>query len=220
MVYAVDPDSDFFLLDNLEPVTVRSDSSDAGTAVPHAWRSYINTRDAAASGGRFLTADVRWHVHIDEYPTFPLPGYQVVDEDGTVWTALEVKRADVDSRHRLVCRDLYVTEGLNNRLTILVARNTKGPAGDAKPDWCEWRSGVLGRIQADRTDTLVDSGMRSEDAKFSIVLSEQIAFASDLSDHRILGPDGTLYRIDSVDRYDRIDILPLLSCTEVGPFHR
>jgi hypothetical protein len=216
MTYGVTPD--FFLLDNLQPVTVRADSDDGGTAVEHAWRSFVSTREAEASGGKYLTSDVNWHLHLDEYPTPPRPGYQVVDAGSVVWTALQVKRNDFDSRWKLICRDLTISEGLNDRITIQVAGHRRGLSGDEAPAWADWRAGILARIQRERIERATEAGTRSDLADVTILLGEPVEFPLDLSAYRVVGTDGQLYQINSVERFDRIDFLPQMFCQELSPF--
>lgn len=215
---AADPNGDFYLIDNLEPVTLRAAAEDAGLAVEHAKRREITTKEISGSGGRYLSGDTRWHLHVDEVAVPPLPGWQIIDAVGVVWTALEVVRSTWDHRWKLVCRNLAIAERLNDRITIQIAAHGKGEAGDEEPRWADWKTGVLARIQPDRIDRGMEGSVRSENATFTIILGESIDFVLDVSAYRIVDAGGRRFRISTIEQYERIDFLPQIFAEEEGLF--
>ena len=82
------------IADGLEAVTLaRRGSTPGGTPAPiaHALRRSVSIREAAASDGRYTTADVTWHLPVAELGQAPRLGNLIRSGDGRQWTVLEVR---------------------------------------------------------------------------------------------------------------------------------
>jgi hypothetical protein len=94
------------IADGLESITVEPQGSSAespGAVVPHALRRAMTVQEAAASGGRYTTADVVWHLPVAELAQSPRPGDVIRDGDGGSWLILEVARTTLRTRWRCTC---------------------------------------------------------------------------------------------------------------------
>ncbi|MGA2031671.1 MAG: hypothetical protein ABSG68_05405, partial [Thermoguttaceae bacterium] len=65
-----------------------ADADAAASVVLHALRRAVTTREAAASGGRYTTSDVTWHLPAAELSAPPQLADIIRDQDGCRWTVL------------------------------------------------------------------------------------------------------------------------------------
>jgi hypothetical protein len=99
MSVGFDPSTDLVdVADGLEAVTLIPRRASEGTTIAHALPRMVSLREAAASGGQYTQADVRWHLPVEEYATRPALGDVIQDGDGTRWTVLEVEKATMGTR--------------------------------------------------------------------------------------------------------------------------
>ena len=213
-----DPSTDFIhTADGLETATLRrrgSTTGAVGTVITHALRRAVTTREAAASGGRYTASDVTWHLPVAELTESPRLGDVLCDAAGRRWTVLEVARTTLGSRWRCTSRSLAVVYGLDDTITILQATYAKSGGGAMEPTWRPWKTGVRARIQpvATRTDPRQQS--RQTSSRHQIFVEEPLSLNHT---HRILGPEGTVYKVVGTTAAERIGELRTIE-VEVTPW--
>jgi len=203
----LDPSADFAqVIDAAEAVTLLRRGSDPGapgTTVAHALRRAIAAAEAGVvnrndvkkrmpSNGQYMASDVAWHLPAAELPEAPRLGDVILDAAGQRWTILEVKQVTLGARWRCGARNLAVAHGLDHTITVLKAVYAKGSCGAAEAAWRTWKTGVRARIQPAEVKVETSGYARQIAARFRIFVADDL----DLDQtHRILGPDGTAYRI-------------------------
>ena len=191
-------------VDGLEAVTIKYPGTAGTTSVTHAKRRQVSTREAAASGGRYTTSDVSWHLPQTEATTRPKLGSKIVDSDSVYWTVLSVDDATRSTRWRCVSRALAIVAGLDTYVTVQRARYSKGQSGAAQPTWKEFAAGVKARIQPEGGDATVLAGAKIFDRRFRITLETEVAVDQAC---RIIGSDGAIYNVKSTQNPQAIDEL-------------
>ena len=214
----LDPSTDFVqAADGLEAVTLRRRGSDlvsAGTAIAHALRRVVTTREAAASGGRVTASDVTWNLPAAELTEPPRLGDILCDASGRRWTVLDVARTTLGSRWRCTSRNLAVVYGLDDTITVLRATYAKSDGGAMDPDWLPWKTGIRARIQPVAAQIHPQNQTRQTTTRFQIFIEETLMLNHA---HRILGPDGTVYKIVGTTAAERIGELERIDA-EVTPW--
>ncbi len=194
--------------DGVQPVTlVRRGAAGAAAQVviAHALARAIAQREAAASDGRYTRSDVAWHLPVAELPDAPHPGDLLCESSGRRWTILEVQLVAVRTRWRCIARNLAISHGLDQVVTVLEAVYRKQPCGAAEPVWQAYRTGVPARIQPLRAEVVLSGQARRTVRRFRIYLGDLVPLDQR---HRILAPDGAVYRVLSWSAAERIDQLP------------
>jgi hypothetical protein len=213
MALPFDPGGDFLdVVDGFQPVTLVRPGSSATTAVEHALRRAIRTREAQASQGQYTSGDVIWQIPAAEAPEAPRLGDAIVDASGRRWTILNVRAATRDSRWRCITRDLAIAHRLDEAIRIERATYAKGPSGAEEPTWRLWKSGVRARIQP------VGAEVQRRHERTAAVTAYRIFVAEDpeLDPHcRVRGPDGTVYRVIGFHKAERIDALAQIDAERV-----
>lgn len=223
-----DPGSDFVdVMDGTEPVTLLrrgSDPGGSGTAIAHALRCAVTTgemlaynrsgtRKQVASDGQCASSDAAWHLPVNELAVAPRLGDVILDGDGRRWTILVVKRATLATRWRCIARDIVLAYGLNDTVTVLKAVYAKSACGAAEATWQTWITGIRARIQpAGTTLEIADHAMQAG-RQVQMLVAEDLAIDQT---HRILGPDGTVYRITAALGEQRIGELQILQAEIVS----
>ena len=217
MATTFDPSSDFIhAADGLETVTLRRRDSvpgSPGTAITHGLRRAVTTREASASGGRYTTSDVTWHFPVAEMPQSPRLGDVLCDVAGRRWTVLDVAQTTLGSRWRCTSRSLAIVYGLDDTITILQAAYTKGGGGAMEPTWRPSKTGVRARIQPVASRTEPQQQSRQTATRCQIFVEELLSLDHT---HRILGPEGTVYKVLGVAAAQRIGELQTIEA-EVMP---
>lgn len=189
--------------DWLKPVTV--DGSDVDACL----RRAVSTREAAASGGRFLTSDVVFHLDAAEYATRPAIGAAIVDADGS-WTILEVQWHTLAKRWRCLARQLFIdATDATNRVTIQRPTYAKGTSGAIEPTFATLASNVLARVQLieSEVDTSYTNRTTTTSAKVYFAAAQPLAPAD-----RIIRSDGLTLKVISWNGFDAIDQFFTASC--------
>jgi hypothetical protein len=217
MSLSFDPSSDFVrAADGLEPVTLLrggTSAAAAGTAIAHALRCAVTTREAAASDGRYTASDVVWHLPVAEVSQRPRLGDVLRDAQGVCWVVLDVVESTLGSRWRCTARSLAIAHGLDATITILRAAYPKGTGGAMDPVWQPWRTGISARIEPLSAQTGLEDESRKTTARCRVFIEEQLFLDHR---HRILAADGTVYRVLSTTASERIGELPSID-VEVLP---
>ncbi len=214
MTVNFDPTDDFpDVADGTETVTLRRRGSGAQTTITDALRRAVVTRQARVrnryntwkdvpSDGRHTAADVAWHLPVGQLGDPPRLGDSIIDGDGQRWTILGVQRATLQTRWQCPARNLAVVYGLDDTVTILTATYAKGDGGAAEATWHPWKTGVRARVQPAEVDVETEHQARRTTKRFQIFVEEDVALDHN---HRIQGPDGTVYKIHGAHGAERID---------------
>ena len=220
-----DPSSDLAdVADGTETVTLYrrgTTPGSPGTTLVGALRQAVRTREARsrnrgntwkeiASGGQYTAGDVLWHLPQGQLAESPRLGDLIVDADARRWTILETIDSALQTRWRCIARNLAIAHGLDDTVTILRATYAKGTGGAAEPTWGVWKTGVRARIQPAEARVTTRHLARRTDSRFQILLEEDVPLDHT---HRIQGPDGVLYRINSSNNTGRIGELQTVDAT-------
>jgi hypothetical protein len=221
MLPTFDPTDDFAVVsDGVEAVTLlrRGNTGDAGTAIAHALRRATNISEAmtgsrsdvrkkVASAGRYIAADVVWHLPSAELVGAPHIGDVIVDAGGNRWTILEVKQTMFGSRWRCEARNVAIALGLDDTISVLKASYAKGGCGAAEPMWRTWKSGVRARIQPVESKVVGGTQMHGTTVHYRIFVEENLDV-----DHTccICGADGVIYTITGATGAERIGELQVI----------
>lgn len=226
MTVNFDPTSDFAdVVDGTQTVTLSRRGSSSQTVVTHALRRAVdlqearvrnlyNTWKAVPSEGRHTAADVTWHLPKEQLGESPRLGDLIVDGSGRRWTVLDVQTATLKTRWQCFARELAVVYGLDDTVAILAAVYAKGDGGAAEPTWQTWKTGVRARIQPAEVDVDVEHQARRTSRRFQIFVEEDVALDHN---HRIQGPDGTVYSVRGTSGTERIDQVQTIDA-EVSPW--
>lgn len=151
--------------------------------------------------GRFTAGDVVWRLPAGSLPAAPRLGDVLLDAADRRWTVLEVEQPRLGLGWRCTARDLVLAYSLDNAVTVLQPVYAKGLGGAAEATWVAWRTGVRASIQPVRESPATAQGAYRVAAHVRILLAENLALSAA---HRVLGPDGTLYRILVISGRERL----------------
>ena len=210
MNFAVDIADDLLLMDGLAKVILTRRVGNPQANI-EALRRKISNREMAISDGRYTSSDVRFHVRVNEFGNEnpkPVIGDTISDIDGDIWTILAVSKTTLDTRFALHCRNLAITEDISTLVEIQVATYTKGNYGEQIATWAtvDGMASVRAKIQLVSGNREIDNDRLSHDEKYQIYfLTQWTATPS----HRVIGPNGTKYRVLGISNPD--DITQLFS---------
>jgi hypothetical protein len=156
---------------------------------------------------------VTWHLPVAETPARPRLGDVLCDAQGVRWVVLDVVQTTFGSRWQCTSRSLTIVHGLDATITILEASYPKGLGGAMDPVWQSWKTGIWARIQPLAAETRLGDQSRETMARCRVYVEEQLALDYR---HRIVGPDGTVYRVLRTTTAERIGELPTID-VEVVP---
>jgi hypothetical protein len=183
-----------------------------GIDVDACLRRAVSVREAAASGGKYLSSDVAFHLDAQEVPA-PAVGGKITDVDGE-WTILGIDWQTLVRRWRCVARKLSITGGV--LVTIQRATYSKGATGAEEPTWVDTAANVLARVQMGVAEMEVVNTNRTS------VTSATVFFATEQTlgpSYRILGPSGQILKVLSWNGFDEINQLFAATC-EVSKWPR
>ncbi len=193
MAAAFDVQADFAqVADQLEAVTLERADGAESSPLAGALRRAIGTREAAASGGKYTAADVRWHLAAAVLAAAPRLGDRIIDAAGEAWTILETRLATCGSRYECASRNLAIAAGLDTSITIRREQIAKSASGAVERCWTDYRINVRARIQEQSARRGEQHGRQSGIVTAKIYLAEQIAIDNGF---RIVAADGTLYEV-------------------------
>ena len=205
MTLDFDPADDLAqVADGIETVTVTRPGTSTATVVSGALRSLVRASDAARSAGRFTATDAAWHLPTSELTEAPRAGDVIVDSDDARWTVLAVGATTLRGRWRCVARNLAVEHGLDAYVDIERATLTKGTDGAETVAWHTWKTGLAAKIQPVAGEPVDEHDRRVTRSTAKIYLAQDLELDRT---HRVRGPDGTVYRVQSYRKADRVDAL-------------
>lgn len=204
MTLALDIAGNFAAItDNLKSVAVD------GNTVQACLRREVSTKEALASGGKYLLSDTVFHLDRAEQADRPAIGGQITDDDG-VWTILTVQWQTFVNRWRCVCRQLFIDGTLDqNKVTIQTASFTKGATGAQEPTWADAETDVVARVQLINSDvetTHSDRSIRTA-AKVFFTQPRTFTLAS-----RIVTSTGMVLKVLSWDGFSEVDQFFAATC--------
>lgn len=201
------PSTEFVdVVDGLEAVTVKFPGVASGTSVAHAKRRSITTREVSASFGRYTSGDVNWHLPVSELASQPKLGSKIVDSGGVYWTVINVENCTRGTRWKCASRALEIVAGLDTTIRIQRARFTKDNSGAAVSEFFD-SDVVKAKIQETGANNTVEASLSLTRRTFDIILAEEVNVDSTC---QVIGPDGTAYQVDSYERAETIDSLPVI----------
>jgi hypothetical protein len=168
-------------------------------------RRAVSVREAAASGGKYLSTDVAFHLDAQELPA-PSIGGKITDVDGE-WTILGIDWQTLVNRWRCVSRKLSIANGI--LVTIQRATYTKSATGAEEPTWADTAANVLARIQ------LTGAEMEVVNTNRTSRIDARVFFATEQTlgpSYRILGSGGQILKVLSWDGFDEINQLFAATC--------
>lgn len=187
----------------VEHVSVRL-SGNVTTCVSDVVRHAISKRELAASNGVYVPDDVVFRLPSATATVRPKPRDTIEDNEGTVWTILEVGRIVGTKRYRCVCRDLIIHEHLDTDVELWVCTNAQDAGGGRSPSFALSQT-IAGRIQPVQGDTEDRLGKRTTRKLYQIFLASEPTSISTQDQFRDSG--GVVYQILGWRNPERIDEL-------------
>ncbi len=216
MSTTLDLTSDFYLLDNLEPVTLRVNGQ-ADVVIPAAVGRPADWKEADPSAGNVLRGDRIWAWPIVATPTAPPLGAVIVDGNNDPWTVLSLAKKAHAGIWEFHARNLVVANNLDNLASVLKASYAKSPGGEAIAAWTTQLTNVPARFQPFRQDAEILEDAEWPQTTYRVFLGLDI-FAPEVpvepasADYRLVDSAGRHYRIVQYQRPERIDALPVAVC--------
>jgi hypothetical protein len=200
------------ILDGFEQVTLRRRGSAETFVVPKAWRYSSQSEAADAGVAGAARNDVVWQFSWDEATDKPRIGDLLIDADDECWTILSVENLGAKTRLRCATRSLSIVYRLFDRVEIQQAIWGDLGSGPEIVGWTTLRTAVPARIQPQQTAVDADATPPTSTATYRVVLDDETALDHN---HRIVGPDGTVYQIVEYAQAERIDALPVATVVKL-----
>jgi hypothetical protein len=200
------------ILDGVEAVTLKRRRSAETIAVPKAWRYSSLTQQAEPGMPGVAQSDVVWQFGWEESVDKPRVGDSVIDAANECWTILSIEVRGNNSRLRCVTRNLRIVNQLDDRIEIQQAVWEEGGSGPEIVGWTTLRAAVPARIQPDRTTIDNAANPPTSTATYRIMLADDTALDHN---HRLVGPDGSVYQLVEYTQAERIDTLPVAKVVKV-----
>ena len=217
MAFTFDFTTDFYTLDNLEPLTLRI-AGRADRAIPGAQAHPLDLKDPDNAAGNVLEGDRYWVWPIVATPAQPPRGAVLIDGDGAHWTILgTTKKKTPQGVWAAHTRNLAIAHALDNVAAVWKATYAKSPAGEAVATYTAILTGIPARFQPiDTTEQILEDAEWPK-TTYHVYLGIDI-FAPEIpvqpasADYRLVDSAGRHYRIVRYQRPARIDRLPMAVC--------
>ena len=158
--------------------------------------------------------DAVWHLQLPAGEPAPSLGYVVLDGQDNQWTIRQTEESALLGRWKCVTRDLRVAFGCDDRVDVERAVWDDLGNGPEIIDWTYVYTALPVKIQPDETVVSDTSTMPTSTARYKIILGESFPLQAD---DRFLAADGAIYRLESLQQADRIDVLPMANVIRVSP---
>ena len=207
---------DFYILDLLEPVTLRV-AGQPDTLIPAALCRPANWKEADPSAGNVLRGDRVWAWPVIAAPVQAPLGAAIVDSGNVPWTILAIVKKSHARIWEYHARDLTIVNNLDNLVTVLKASYAKSPGGEAVASWTTQLSNVPARFQVIQQEAKILEDSEWPQTIYHVFLGVDI-FAPAIpvepasADYRLIDTAGRHYRIVKYQRPERIDALPIAVC--------
>jgi hypothetical protein len=201
------------IIDTAEAIALKRRSSATTIAVPKAWRYSSLTQSAEAGVTGVARSDVVWQFAWPDAVDSPRIGDSIIDAAGECWTILSVEVRGANTRLRCVTRNLRIVHELNDRLEIQSAVWDDLGSGPEIVGWTTLRAAVRARIQPDQVTVDHSTDPPTSTATFRVLLADETPLDHN---HRLVGPDGAIYEIESFSQAERIDALPMATARKLA----
>lgn len=220
---ALDTSEDYLVWENREAVTFRSRTRTGGTDFPitDAKRRAPTYKELAASNGAYTGQDLVWLLPAVLAPSAsgqhaPKPGDKVTDDDGVIWTALEVALNKLKQTWRLVTRNLVLAYDLRDTIDIQRPTISYDAAGaitrtwpdDETPGGSNAYEGLAAKVQLITDETVDILGVRGLKGNYAVFVAEDV----EIQESDRIKWDGVYLTIKTLRNPQRIDELPVLDC--------
>jgi hypothetical protein len=210
---------DFYVLDILEPVTLRV-TGQPDVAIPAALSRPANWKEADPSAGNVVRGDRIWAWPVIAAPVQSPLGAVIVDSGNVQWTILAVVKKTHAGIWEYHARDLTIVNNLDDLATVLKASYAKSPGGEAVATWTTQLTNVPARFQVFQQEAKILEDAEWPQTTYHVLLGTDI-FAPEIpvepasADYRLVDARGRHYRIVKYQRPERIDALPIADCVLV-----
>jgi hypothetical protein len=177
------------------------------SSITHAAAQSVSTKEAAESFGRYQLGDKHFTWPISE--GVPQLGGSLTDTAGESWIILDVNYESLMALYRVTARNLAITGGLNELITIQRRTIAKGTEGAAESTWGTYQSNVRARIQEQRSDRSEQLGKQSGVVSAKCYLAQELLLDNT---YRIVRADSTVYEVEGYESPDSIGSLTVINC--------
>jgi len=193
------------ITDGLQTVQLRRADTGALSSVANALSREIRREEAAHSNGALTAGDVAWHIPYAATPAPPRVGDQLIAANSVRHTILAVADSPLLGRWRCLTRNLALTSGLGDRITLQMATWTI--VDDVvTQNWTTVATDLLAKIQPLDRRAHNNLPSRWRNATHQIFVEEPLSAAAD---YRVLADDRVFYVL-ACEQPDRIDAVPFL----------
>jgi hypothetical protein len=207
MAIELDVADDFgAIIDLTEAVTLKRSGSAETIAIPNTWRYSSLTQQAEPGMPGVAQDDVVWQFGWEPEVPPPRIGDLIIDGDNACWKILSIEERSAKTRLRCVTRNLQIVHQLNDCVEIQTAVWEDSGSGPEIVGWMPLRPAVPARIQPDRTTVDNATDPPTSTVQCRVMLHDDTPLDHN---HRLIGPDGTIYQLVEYSRAERIDTLPV-----------
>jgi hypothetical protein len=178
-----------------------------GTTITHAVRQSVSTKEAAESFGRYQLGDVHFSWPISEGT--PQLGGVLVDSANAEWTILDVNYESLMALYRVTARDLAITVGLNELVTINRLATSKDSEGAVVKTPVLYLTDVRARLQEESSERGPQFGRQSGTVNAKCYLAQQLLLDNSF---QIVRADGKIYEVVGYESPDSIGSLTTINC--------
>jgi hypothetical protein len=194
------------IVDTAEAATLKRRGSATTVALAKAWRYTSVAQESQAGVAGVARHDVTWQFAWPEAVDLPRIGDAILDAAGECWTILTVEVRGAGSRLRCSARNLRIAHALDDRIEIQQAMWGEGESGPEIVGWQTLRTAVPARIQPEQVTVDHTGDAPTSTATYRVLLADDTSLDHN---HRLVGPDGTIYQILEYSQAERIDVLPI-----------
>lgn len=210
----LDLSADPNLFDGVQTVTLRQAGSELEQTLDACLLRRLTTREESESaGGAYRQTDASWHLPAAELAFAPLPGDELEEAAGTLWTVLETGRETLGSRWRCVARRFDLAPHLTRLVSVEQAIWRHDSAGATSTTWSprfQDLPAAIVELTAEVADRYAGLGLR---------ISHQVVFATGVE----LGPADRirsgerLFHVRRLRERGRLDRLTVVEVEEWLP---
>ncbi len=215
MSVAFDPSDEFAQwADGLENVTLRRRDSGETVAITVALRRDALAQEAQPSAGAARQTDTVWHLQLPTGESPPELGDVVIDARKYHWTIQQTEELSLLGRWKCAARELRVAFGCADHVDVQRAVWDDLGSGPEIVSWSYVYTALPVKIQPEETLVSDTSITPTSTVRFHIILGEAFPLQPD---DRFVAADGAIYRLESIEQADRIDVLPIAKVVRVSP---
>ncbi len=134
----------------------------------------ITAREAANSGGVYITGDIRWSISGPLLTREPKPRDRLTDGTGTAWVVLDWSYSRLTKEYQLNSRDLRIAADLRDLVDVYRPTWSADAAGSPIPSYAAVYSGLYARIQETDGQTTEERGKITTERHYTIYFQDTI----------------------------------------------